>query len=249
MAIPTVLLTDYAWPDDSVERGIVEAAGMRLISGPADPASCTLEENVADVDALRDYLGLERIALLGSSYGGMVAQGYAIRYPQRVSNLILVATAPSFRFIDDARRAVRERGTPEQVRVCEKLWSGTFASLDELHEYYRHMAPWYSTAYAPEKFAASWKLSRRNYAQLNLGFATFLRTFDFTEQLATICCPTLVLAGAQDWICPAEHSRIIAERIPRAHLKVFPKASHAISADEPEAFLAAVRGFLTHAAM
>ncbi|HSV45483.1 MAG TPA: C-terminal binding protein [Ramlibacter sp.] len=35
----TVLLTDYAWPDDSVERAIVEAAGMRLVSGPADPAA------------------------------------------------------------------------------------------------------------------------------------------------------------------------------------------------------------------
>mgnify|MGYP001331693525 CR=1 FL=1 len=70
-------------------------------SAPADPATYTLEENIDDVDALRDYLGLESICLLGSSYGGMVAQGYAIRYPQRVSNLVLCATAPSHRFLDD----------------------------------------------------------------------------------------------------------------------------------------------------
>jgi proline iminopeptidase len=216
-------------------------------SATADPASYTLEQNIEDLEALRDYLGLERIALLGSSYGGMVAQGYAIRYGPRVSNLVLAATAPSFRFIDDARQAVEERGTAEQVRVCEKLWTGRFASLEELHEYYRLMAPWYSTTYTPEKFEQSWRLTRRNWQQLNLGFSTFLRTFDFTGQLHTIACPTLVLAGAHDWICPVRHSQIIAERIPRAHLKVFPKASHAIASDEPEAFLAAVRGFLTHA--
>lgn len=43
----TVLLTDYAWPDDSVERGIIEGAGMRLVSGPADPAPAARIESLA----------------------------------------------------------------------------------------------------------------------------------------------------------------------------------------------------------
>ena len=98
-------------------------------STPADPATYTLEENIDDVDALRDYLGLESICLLGSSYGGMVAQGYAIRYPGRVSNLVLCATAPSHRFLDDARQIVGERGTPEQPALCQRLWAGSYESL------------------------------------------------------------------------------------------------------------------------
>ena len=55
-------------------------------------------------DSIREHFGLERISILGSSYGGMVAQGYAIRYPDRIANLVLAATAPSFRFMDDAKR-------------------------------------------------------------------------------------------------------------------------------------------------
>ena len=43
----TVLLTDYAWPDDSVERHVIEAAGMRLVAGPADPAPATAIEALA----------------------------------------------------------------------------------------------------------------------------------------------------------------------------------------------------------
>ena len=57
-----------------------------------------------------------------------------------------------------------------------------------------------------------------------------------------------MIAGAHDWICPPSQSRLIAEKIPRAHLKVFDHSSHAVAADEPEAFLQAVRGFLTYAA-
>jgi proline iminopeptidase len=214
-----------------------------------DLESNTLDQNIDDLDALRDHLGLERISLLGSSYGGMVAQGYAIRYPDRLANLILVATAPSFRFMEDAKRIVAQRGTPDQIRVCQWLWDGNFESLDQLHEYYREMGPMYSTTFDLEKFEANWDRGIRNFKQLNFGFGGFLRAFDFTDELHKIVCPTLVLAGAHDWICPPNHSEVLAAQIPRAHLKVFAKSAHSIASDESEAFLAAVRGFLTYAAV
>lgn len=216
-------------------------------SSPVAPETYTLDNNIDDVDALREYLGLERISILGSSYGGMVAQGYAIRYPEHLANLVLVATAPSYRFLDDAQRIVQERGNPDQIRVCQWLWNGTFENEGQLFEYYKTMGPMYATSFDEEKFVESWGRSIRNYAQLNFGFSGFLKTFDFTDQLHTITCPTLVLAGAHDWICEPQHSREIAERIPRSHLKIFANSSHSIAQDEPEAFEAAVRGFLTYA--
>jgi len=216
-------------------------------SGQGDPQTHTLDNNIDDLEALRLHLGLNQISLMGSSYGGMVAQGYAIRYPDNLANLILVATAPSYRFLADAQRILEERGTPDQVRVCRRLWEGDFQSLDQLHEYYRLMGPMYSRVFDLEKFEASWNCGIRNFEQLNFGFGGFLRSFDFTEQLSQISCPTLVLGGAHDWICAPDHSRIIAKQIPRAHLKIFANSAHAIAVDEPEAFYAAVRGFLTYA--
>ena len=216
-------------------------------SAEGDPETHTLENNIDDVDALRDYLGLERIAVLGSSYGGMVAQGYAIRYQERVSNLILSVTAPSHRFMEDAKQFIAERGTPEQQRVCEWLWNASFESQEQLYEYYKAMGPLYSVQYDPEKFEESWNQGIRNFEQTNRGFGGFLKTYDFTDELHTIGCPTLVIAGAHDWICPVKHSRIIAERIPRSHLKVFANSSHMVGVDEQEAYLAAIRGFLTYA--
>ena len=216
-------------------------------SAHGDHGTYTLDNNIADVDALREYLGLERISVLGSSYGGMVAQGYAIRHPDRVANLILSATAPSYRFMDEAKRIVRERGTPDQNRVCQRLWDGKFESLDQLYEFFKLMGPMYSVKFDPQKFEESWSRGIRNMVQLNIGFGGFLRTFDFIDQLPKITCPTLVLAGAHDWICPPSQSQIIAEKIPRSHLKVFANSSHMIALDEPEPYLAAVRGFLTYA--
>lgn len=216
-------------------------------SAPADPQTCTLAQNIADLDALRAHLGLERISLLGSSYGGMVALGYALEYPDRLANLILVATAPSYRFLDEARAIVQERGTPDQVRVCRALWEGSFESLEQLHDYYRVMSPLYAKSFDPETFDEGWGRGIRNYRALNRGFGDFLRTFDYVDRLHEITCPTLILAGEHDWICPPSQSRLMAERIPRSHLKIFVRSSHAIAADETEAFLRVVGGFLTYA--
>lgn len=216
-------------------------------SAPCDPETYTMDENIQDVDALRDHLGLERIAVMGSSYGGMVAQGYAIRYPDRVSNLILSCTAPSFRFIDEAKKFLEERGTDEQKRVCEWLWNGTFSSDEQIREYYRVMGPMYSVTFDEAKFEETYIQSIRNFDQLNRGFGGFLRTFDYIDQLGTIRCPTLVIGAAHDWICPPAQSELIASSIPRAHLKIFANSSHSVGSDEPEAYQAAIRGFLTYA--
>ncbi|MBI85823.1 MAG: prolyl aminopeptidase [Planctomycetaceae bacterium] len=214
-------------------------------SSAADPASYTLDENILDLEALRDYLGLEHISVLGFSYGGMVAQGYAIRFPDRVEKLILSATAPSYRFIKEAQQIVERLGTPEQQRVCQRLWNATFESEKQVREYYRTMGPMYSRKFNESKFEQGWTRGIRNFQQLNSGFGGFLKTFDFIDRLPEIHCPTLVLAGAHDWICPPSQSKLIARKIRNAELKVFANSSHQIAHDEPERFLQVVRKFLT----
>lgn len=216
-------------------------------SAQGDPSTYTLDNNIDDVEALRQHLGLERISVFGTSYGGMVAQGYAIRYPDRVANLVLCVTAPSHRFLADAQRIVRQRGTPEQVRVCQRLWDGSFENQEQVREFARVMGPMYAVKFDPAKFEQGWARAPLNHVQINRGFGGFLRTFDYTEELHKIACPTLVLGAAHDWICAPNHSQLMAERIPRAHLKIFANSGHFLATDESEAYLAALRGFFTYA--
>src|SRR5690606_33809038 len=100
----------------------------------------TLENNIEDIEALRRYLGFKKICVLGVSYGGMVAQGYAIKYGSHVEKLILVATAPSYAFIEEARKNLDTIGTQEQINICNQfLWHGKFRNYNDVKLYFQIM--------------------------------------------------------------------------------------------------------------
>ena len=92
----------------------------RSARGPKE--TYTLENNVEDLEALRQYLGLDKIVVIGSSYGGMVALSYGVRYPQNLSHLIVIATVPDSRFLEKAKETLAKRGTEEQKKYASFLW-------------------------------------------------------------------------------------------------------------------------------
>jgi proline iminopeptidase len=216
----------------------------RSARGPQE--TYTLENNVEDLEALRQHLGLDKIVLLGTSYGGMVALSYAVRYPENLSHLIAVVTAANSRFLERAKEIVAERGTPEQQEVCEKLWAGSFEDEADLEDYYEKMGPMYSLTHDAEKAKKRAKRSIRSVPAINEGFGGFLRTYDVMDQLHKITCPTLVIAGKHDWICAPELSEEFAARIPQADLRIFEHSAHSVAADEPDLFLDTIRGFLAY---
>lgn len=215
-------------------------------SGRGDPALYNLDENVEDMEALRRHLGLGPIISIGTSYGGMVAQAHAARYPDSVSHLILIVTAAHYGFNARARQIVAERGSPEQIAVCEDLWAGKLDSEEKLDRYYALMAPMYSTTYNPATAAPPRGI--RSHEALNRAFAPggFLQTYDLRPELSRITAPTLILAGRHDWICAPEFSEELHRLIPGSDLRIFENSSHSIRADEPQALLDAIAGFVVY---
>lgn len=217
-------------------------------SDKGDPATYTLDENVEDMEALRQHLGLGPIVSIGTSYGGMVAMAHAARYPDAVSHLVLIVTAAHGGFIARARQIVEERGTGMQKRVCEALWEGAFLGADDMRQYYDVMGPLYARHHDPA--AAAVGRARAIYAPepLNRAFGPmgFLRRFDLRGELGKITAPTLILAGRHDWICPPEFSEEIHRLIPQSDFRVFEESSHSIRGDEPQAMLDAIVGFLVY---
>lgn len=217
-------------------------------SDPADPASYTLDENVADMEALRRHLGLGPVVSIGTSYGGMVAMAHAARYPDAVSHLVLIATAAHGGFIAQAQQIVAQRGTAMQRRVCETLWNGGFRTADEMRQDDEVMGPLYARRHDPA--AAEAGRHRAIYAPepLNRAFGPtgFLRSFDLRDELARITAPTLILAGRHDWICPPALSEEIHRLIANSDLRIFEASSHSIRVDEPQAMLDAIVGFVVY---
>lgn len=217
-------------------------------SARGDESKYTLDENVEDMEALRQHLGCGPIVSIGTSYGGMVALAHAARYPQAVSHLVLIVTAAHAGFNARAREIVRERGTAEQQAVCAQLWAGELDTPEKLLHYYEVMGPLYARKFDP----ASARLSRDRGilapAALNKAFAPggFLQTFDLRPELGRITAPTLILAGRHDWICAPEFSEEIQRLIPGSDLRIFAESSHSIRGDEPQKMLDAIAGFIVY---
>lgn len=217
-------------------------------SARGNPETYTLDQNVEDMEALRVHLGCGPIVSVGTSYGGMVGMAHAARYPDAVSHLVLIVTASHSGFNARARQIIAERGTAEMQAVCDALWSGQLASEDKLRDYYRVMGPMYSYRFDPSSAGQGRARGILSPDALNMAFKPggFLQSFDLRPELARITAPTLILAGRHDWICAPEFSEEIARLIPGSDLRIFENSSHSIRADEPQAMLDAIAGFVVY---
>ncbi|HEY9774360.1 MAG TPA: alpha/beta fold hydrolase [Planktothrix sp.] len=208
--------------------------------------SYTLENNVEDMEALRQHLGLGKIVLLGGSYGGMVAMSYAIRYPQNVSHLIAAVTSSEGRCLERAKQIVKERGSAEQQEAAKILFDGAFEDEEHMRDTMEALGPIYSQKYDAQ--AAKERRGRQIVSPdaINFAFGGFLRTYNITAELHKISSPTLVIGARHDWICAPEFSEIIARNIPNSDLRIFENSGHWVAADEHQNFIDVIRGFLTY---
>lgn len=219
----------------------------RSAKGPQ--SSYSLKNNVEDIEALRKHLGLEKIMVMGASYGGMVALEYARRFQENLQALLLVVTVPSYKYIEKAKDIVKVKGTPEQIEMAQVLWDGAFESSEHQAKYYEVMAPLYSHSFSdtPEARLArenGGKRANRSYEALNEGFGGFLREFDVIDFLPVIAVPTLIMAGRHDWITPVEASIFMSEQIPNNELVIFENSSHSVLKDEYGKFIETVGKFV-----
>ncbi len=211
-----------------------------------DLSACNMNNYIDDVEAIRQHLALEKIVVIGKSYGAMCALGYALRYPHAVQKLVLSAGAPSYRFLNKAKKNLQRVGTPEQIQVAKKLWAGSFANNEELLHYFCLTNSLYSVKAItqPNVFDLTQKAKQFAYDVLNEGFRNEFWHFDYEHQLRRIVCPTLILAGKRDWITDVELSEFMAAHIPYSQLQVFKNASHAMEADVPDAYFTALADFV-----
>jgi proline iminopeptidase len=201
----------------------------------------TWEELAADANALREYLGLDRTVLIGHSFGGFVALEYALRYPQYLSHLILIDTAPAWDYMEEIVANTERKGlTPEMREALTR--QGTFTD-EEFGNHLRTIAPLYFYKYKPEVaeklfskivFCAS-AAERGNELQKN---------YNVVPRLSEIHIPTLLLVGIDDFICPPSQAHRMQKNIPNSELVIFERSGHLPYIEEPDAFFSAVRSWL-----
>jgi len=196
--------------------------------------SFSVDGMAADVIALLDALGIERVRLVGQSTGGAIGQTLAVLHPQRLARMAIYATwtwcDPWFRRLFEARRLMYQQAGSELHARFHPLWlySPQFVNSHdaEIEEEMRR-----SVAGAPP-------------VEVSIGRIDAIMAFDRRADLHRITTPTLVMAARDDYITPAYHAEALAKAIPGAELELVEHGGHSLSKTRADLFNERVLKFL-----
>ncbi len=188
----------------------------------------TMEAYADVLAALLDARGLEQIALVGGSMGGVVAQHFALRHPKRLARLLLVATGAAMADPAAGRaRAEAVAGAPWNEAAVQPIVAGFFRAPPPPHALARYQAIALLASHAAAVEAA----------RSNAGSRTL-------DRLAEIRAPTLVIQGRHDRVRTPEHGAGMRDRIPGARLEVLEHCGHTPQLEAPEEFHRLALSFL-----
>ncbi|MEU3984293.1 4-carboxymuconolactone decarboxylase [Streptomyces sp. NPDC026672] len=187
---------------------------------PAHPAG-SVAELTARLLATLDGLGVQRFGYAGCALGGAIGVELALRRPERVASLALVATSPRFGTADEFRQRgviVRTNGLDPIARTSPDRWfTGGFA--------------------AAQPAITEWavQMVRTTDPGCYIAACEALAGFDVRPELGRIGIPTLVLVGSDDQVTGPAEARTLVAGIPDARLAVVPGASHLVPVEQPAA--------------
>ncbi len=215
----------------------------------ADVTSMTWENLTADAEALREALGFDKWAVLGQSFGGMVALEYALRYPQSLSHLILLDTCGDIWWVqENAPKMLAKRGyDAATVQLARRFYNGQIKP-DEMVPAMRKFGSAYYHHLGPYKLAQEMILGLRMKTRpeaLIFGYRQLLKDWSVMDRLGEIKVPTLVMAGRDDFQFPPEHQEELAAGIPNARLEIIERAGHNAHSERPAEVIAPIKEFLS----
>ena len=200
-------------------------------------ASYTQDLQVELVAALLRHLSLEKVHLLGISYGGEVAQQFAVKYPAMVERLMLFNTCAY---------------TSPLLADIGKAWNLAAESKNGASYYYTTIPVIYSPTYYTKRL--DWMRNREKVLLPLFGNPAFTEAMvrltksadshDVRDKLHLIQAPTLIVSSDQDSITPILEQKIMVEGIQDSHHVLLTDAGHASMYEQPLLFASLVLGFI-----
>ena len=240
---------DYLDPLGERMRLILVDQRSQGQSDPTPPETWSIEQMAADVGALAEALGLDRFAVLGHSFGALVALQHAVDFPGEAAQTIVSSGFPSSKYlahVDEQLASFQPEHLREQV---SSSWEREKSARtpDEVVELLHDQLPFH--------FADPLDPRLASYEQRSAGMIPspdVLRHFanreyggiEVEDRLGRVVQPVLVLTGARDRVCPLAAAQSMAKGLSGSELTVFPHSGHMTFVEENDAYLDAVAGFL-----
>lgn len=219
---------------------------------PTELSKFTVEYAVEEVEGVRKAaFGDEKVYLYGSSYGGMLALAYAVKYQDKLKALIVAGGLASVPF-----------AAKEMARLRSELPRDVQATLDRYEATGDYNNPEYQKAVEvfykkhllrledwPEDVMRSLEYAgkRRVYPVMNgpneFTITGTIKDFDITDRLSVIKVPTLITVGEYDEVTP-NVAEVIHKQIRGSQIKVFPAASHLTMWEKPKEYLDTLKDFI-----
>jgi len=240
----TYFHTSPAWDSLAKNRRVIfyDQRGNGRSAALKPGQSCTLADQIDDLEALRAHLGVEKMDLLGGSWGGYLSMAYAARHPDRIAHLILVdSAAPKWSETIFLFDQVFPETTERQAGGAFAREFGDKAAEDASIREYLSMI-----FYSPEKrdayMARMGDLGYEPAVARAISKAT--KNLDLTPKLAGFRFPTLVITGRYDMnVVPLTAWRMV-HAIPAAKIVFFEKSGHLPSYEEPDKYRTVLETFL-----
>ena len=226
--------------------------GNSGVEAAHDPAMWTVELFVEEVGAVREALGLDRLHLLGQSWGGMLAMQYALTQPAGLLSLIVESSPASMtQWVSEANhlRSLLPADVEETLRHHEESEStGDPAYEEAMMVYYRRhlcrLDPWPDYVQRTfDKLAANPEVYNVMNGPSEFHVIGALKDWDITGRLGQIALPTLVMSGRHDEATPAIAETVHAG-IEGSEWVLFEESSHMCHAEEREHCMEVVTDFL-----
>jgi len=227
-----------------------------------DPSGYTVNTMVEDLEAVRVGLELGKINLLGHSYGGVLAQAYALRYQDNLDHLILCSTFHSTKQLNAVFDKMKENMKPELRRRIDKMEQRGLFGKGKDFEKNRYPADYMSAAWGEGYYP--YLYGRRpdpNFDPLAMGIMSWdlyremwgshgefvvdgnLRSVEYANRLESLDVPTLITVGDHDQVDPSI-SKDMQAHIKGSTLAILPDSGHMTFVDQPAMFIHTVDRWL-----
>ena len=222
-------------------------ANGRSDRGPKD--GWTLEQNAADVVRLAEAMGFERYAVLGHSYGAIVALQNAVSHPGAAAQSIISSGVGARRYIDDVWRRLEEfepAELREQVTWSWKRETEVRTQEDVAEIMHAQLPMQFGDPFDPRISEYEERTGHGIYSPdvLRHFAAEGYGGIEVEDRLGVVTQPVLVMAGRMDRTCPVEAAEAIVSGVPNAELHVFENSGHMTFVEENESYVRVVRDFL-----
>lgn len=211
-------------------------------SEAGDPALWTMDQWADDVVGVCDALGIDKPIVFGHSFGGMVAQQYAVRHPGHASKLIFAGTGPRWDAVMSAEGFRKQGGDAAAEAFAAWVGDPNPETTDGFLQNCRHL---YTTSRKMDADAEA-----RTVTNIPLLFDFFgreVRHFDVTAGLANVDTPVLILGGENDPVMPPPYQDELEAALINASIRrfSFQDCGHTLAADAPESLGQALVDFVS----